>query len=100
VIDYGAGRIGIPVALQRELERRDHHCRYPGCEHTLGLQNHHIDPVGWGGRTSRKLVVRLCPRHHPRMEPHGTERLVGDPDLPDGLRVVAVAKREQAGPAP
>jgi hypothetical protein len=34
------------------------------------------------------------------MEPHGTERLVGDPDLPDGLRVVAVAKREQAGPAP
>ncbi|MCJ7438610.1 MAG: HNH endonuclease, partial [Acidimicrobiia bacterium] len=64
VIDYGDGRIAIPVALQRELERRDHHCRYPGCEHTLGLQNHHIDPVGWGGRTSRKLVVRLCPRHH------------------------------------
>jgi len=35
-----------------------------------------------------------------RMEPHGTERLVGDPDLPDGLRVITVTKRERAGPAP
>jgi hypothetical protein len=105
VIDYGDGRVAIPVALQRELERRDRHCRYPGCEHTLGLENHHIDPVAWGGRTSRKVVVRLCPRHHPRMEPHGSERLVGDPDLPDGLCVVVVAKsnnpkHERAGPAP
>ena len=105
LIDYGDGRIAIPVALERELARRDPHCRYPGCEHNRGLQHHHLDPVTWGGRTSRKLVVRLCPRHHPRMEPHGTERLVGDPDLPDGLRVIVVAssknpKRERAGPAP
>ena len=34
------------------------------------------------------------------MEPQGTERLVGDPDLPDGLRVITVTKRERAGPAP
>jgi hypothetical protein len=34
------------------------------------------------------------------MEPHGTERLVGDPDLLDGLRVVKVAKRTRDGPAP
>jgi hypothetical protein len=100
VIDYGDGRFAIPVALQRELERRDPHCRYPGCEHTLGLENHHIDPVGRGGRTSRKLVVRICPRHHPRMEPQGSERLVGDPDLPDGLRIVTVHEEARAGPAP
>ena len=105
VIDYGDGRIAIPVALERELTRRDPHCRYPGCEHTRGLQHHHLDPVAWGGRTSRKLVVRICPQHHARMEPHGCERLVGDPDLPDGLRVIEVAKSrkpasERAGPAP
>jgi hypothetical protein len=105
VIDYGAGRMAIPVALERELARRDPHCRYPGCERTRGLQFHHLDPVTWNGHTSRKHVVRLCSEHHPRMEPHGTERLVGDPDLPHGLRVVTVTKsknpkRTRAGPAP
>jgi len=100
IIDYGDGRKAIPVALERELARRDRHCRYPGCEHTRGLQHHHLEPVVWGGRTSRKVVVRICPEHHRRMEPHGTERLVGDADLPDGLRVVTVAKRNRAGPAP
>jgi hypothetical protein len=99
-IDYGSGRMGIPVALERELARRDPHCRYPGCERTRGLQFHHLDPVAWNGHTSRKHVVRLCPEHHPRMEPHGTERLVGNPDLPDGLRIIDVEQRERAGPAP
>ena len=105
VIDYGDGRIAIPVALERELARRDLHCRYPGCEHHRGLEHHHLDPVTWGGRTSRKLVVRICPQHHARMEPHGRERLVGDPDLPDGLRLIDVSEAktpasERAGPAP
>jgi hypothetical protein len=96
VIDHGAGRAAIPIALERELERRDPHCRYPGCENTRGLQRHHLDPVAWGGTTSRKQLARLCPAHHRRMEPHGTERLIGDPDLPDGLTV----KDARAGPAP
>ncbi|MCJ7672316.1 MAG: HNH endonuclease, partial [Acidimicrobiia bacterium] len=96
VTDYGDGRIPIPVTLQRELQHRDRHCRYPGCEHTRGLQHHHLDPVTWGGHTSRKQLARLCPQHHRRMEPHGTERLIGDPDLPDGLTV----KDARAGPAP
>jgi hypothetical protein len=105
VIDYGDGRIAMPVALERALARRDHHCRYPGCERTRGLQHHHLEPVAWGGRTSQKLVVRLCPQHHHRMEPHGTERLVGDPDLPDGLRIIEgrrqpATSRARAGPAP
>jgi hypothetical protein len=98
--DYGDGRIAIPVALQRELARRDRHCRYPGCEHTRGLQAHHLEPVAWGGRTSRTLMVLLCPLHHGRMEPHGCERLVGDPDLPDGLRLITVKQEAPAGPAP
>ena len=104
VIDYGDGRIPIPVALQRELERRDRHCRYPGCEHTRGLENHHLDPVTWGGHTSRKQLAQLCPEHHRCMEPHGTERLIGDPDLPDGLTVKDTKQADpnnaRAGPAP
>jgi len=104
VIDYGDGRIPIPVALQRELERRDQHSRYPGCEHQRGFENQNLDPVTWGGRTSRKQLARLCPEHHRRMEPHGAERLIGDPDLPDGLTVKdtnrAAPNDARAGPAP
>jgi hypothetical protein len=100
--DLGDGRVAIPVALERELERRDPHCRYPGCENTRGLQRHHLDPVAWGGRTSRKQLARLCSEHHRRMEPHGTERLIGDPDLPDGLTVKdsRADPTDRAGPAP
>jgi len=99
-IDYGPGRKSIPAELARIVEHRDPHCRYPGCERTRGLQRHHLTPVGWDGTTSRTTVVRLCCEHHQRMEPHGTERLVGDPDLPDGLRLVRVGTDARAGPAP
>lgn len=98
--DHGVGRISIPVALARELERRDPHCRYPGCERTRGLQYHHLVPVCRGGRTIRTNVVRLCAEHHRLMEPHGIERLVGDPDRPDGLRLVEVGVEARAGPEP
>ena len=100
VIDYGPGRVAIPAELARILEHRDTHCRYPGCERTRGLERHHLTPVGWDGTTSRSTVVRLCAEHHHRMEPHGTERLVGDPDRPDGLRLIQVGAQARAGPAP
>jgi hypothetical protein len=100
VIDYGTGRFAIPAELARIVEHRDTHCRYPGCERTWRLQRHHLTPVGWDGTTSRKTVVRLCAEHHHRMEPHGTERLVGDPDQPDGLRLIDIGASARAGPAP
>ena len=100
VIDYGPGRVAIPAELARILEHRDTHCRYPGCERTRGLERHHLTPVGWDGTTSASTVVRLCAEHHHRMEPHGTERLVGDPDRPDGLRLIQVGAQARAGPAP
>jgi hypothetical protein len=100
VVDYGPGRKAVPAELARIVEHRDPHCRYPGCERTRGLQRHHLTPVGWDGTTSRKTVVRLCCPHHQRMEPHGKERLIGDPDLPDGLQLVRVGTEPRAGPAP
>jgi hypothetical protein len=35
-----------------------------------------------------------------RMEPHGTERLVGDPDHPDGLWLMRLGADARAGPDP
>ena len=57
-------------------------------------------PVSWDGHTTRTTVVRLCALHHKRMEPHGNQRLVGDPDQPDGLQLVHVGADSRAGPAP
>jgi len=99
-VDYGTGRIAIPNELARTIEHRDSHCRYPGCERTRGLQRHHLTPVVWDGHTTRKTIVRLCCEHHERMEPHGTERLVGDPDRPDGLHLIDIGVKARAGPAP
>jgi len=99
-VDYGTGRIAIPNELARTIEHRDSHCRYPGCERTRGLQRHHLTPVVWDGHTTRKTIVRLCCEHHEWMEPHGTERLVGDPDRPDGLHLIDIGVKARAGPAP
>jgi len=100
VIDYGTGRFAVPAELARIIEHRDPHCRYPGCERTWRLQNHHLTPVSWDGHTTRTTVVRLCALHHKRMEPHGNQRLVGDPDQPDGLRLIQVGADARAGPDP
>jgi hypothetical protein len=99
-LDYGTGRITIPTELARIIDHRDPHCRYPGCERTRRLQRHHLTPVVRDGTTSRATIVRLCPEHHERMEPHGTERLVGDPDRPDGLNLINTGAKARAGPAP
>ncbi len=104
-VDHGAGRITIPVALAREIDRRDPHCRFTGCERTRGLQYHHLILVSRGGRTVRTNVIRLCAVHHRLMEPHGTQRLAGDPDQPDGLMLehlvgAGADNGVRAGPGP
>jgi len=72
----------------------------------MAVIEHTFVPVSQGPpqeahrKASRKAVVRLCDRHHQRMEPHGTERLVGDPDQPDGLQPHNTEVKTRAGPAP
>lgn len=50
--------------LLRALHRRDHCCRFPGCERTRNLHAHHI--VHWldGGATDLRNLVLLCAHHH------------------------------------
>jgi hypothetical protein len=60
------------------------------------------------GRIPIPAALTRTLEHHKKMEPHGTERLLGDPDRPDGLRLVQVHERvdaatresARAGPAP
>jgi Domain of unknown function (DUF222)/HNH endonuclease len=54
----------VPAAVRRALERRDRRCRYPGCEHRLGLDAHHIQHWAHGGETSLENLLLLCRMHH------------------------------------
>jgi hypothetical protein len=80
----------IPADVERHVRARDLHCRTPGCEETRGLQLHHMDAVCQGGANEIGIhkVVAVCRWDHPMYEPHGPYRLVGDPERPDGLRIV------------
>jgi Domain of unknown function (DUF222) len=110
LVDHGtlvtsvrSGRV-IPVAVLRFLERRDLHCRVPGCERTRRLENHHLVPSSWGGSDAADNLARVCTYHHGLLIPNGPYALIGDPSRPDGLELV---RREddhlvgaRAGPGP
>ncbi len=55
-----------PTAAQRrELMRRDRHCRFPGCAHTVFINPHHIR--WWKphrGTTDLPNLMLLCEHHH------------------------------------
>ena len=52
-------------AQRREIMRRDRHCRFPGCNHVIFVNPHHIR--WWkahGGPTDLPNLVLLCEHHH------------------------------------
>jgi hypothetical protein len=93
---------GIPCALgkraaslspkiTRAVLLRDQHCRCrPGCELYHWLQVHHLRPRIWGGADDISNLAAVAPSHHPMLIPHGPYALVGNPNVPDGLRMVHV----------
>jgi hypothetical protein len=94
----------ISAKTQRFLERRDLHCRVPGCEQTRRLQNHHLIPSSWGGGDEADNLARVCPYHHRLLIPNGPYALIGDPSRLDGLELLrreeAPMAGARAGPAP
>lgn len=62
----GVGRKtrSVPGWLRRQVEHRDHHCRFPGCGRTVFLQVHHRIPWALGGNTDLDDLVLLCWWHH------------------------------------
>ena len=62
--DYGRQRRIVPAPLRTSLERRDQHCRYPGCERRHDLHAHHVQHWAHGGATRKDNLVLLCRFHH------------------------------------
>jgi hypothetical protein len=63
-IGVGRKTRSIPGWLRRQVEHRDHHCRFPGCGRTIFLQVHHLIPWAVGGNTDLDNLVLLCWWHH------------------------------------
>jgi hypothetical protein len=81
-------RSNLPAAIERHVRERDPHCRVPGCNHTRGLQAHHLVPCCKGGWDGIDNLAMVCPYHHRMLTPHGPWHLIGDPERIDGLRLV------------
>ncbi|MBK7534309.1 MAG: DUF222 domain-containing protein [Myxococcales bacterium] len=61
----------IPAALKRALLLRDRTCRFPGCDHRLFLEGHHLQHWADGGETSLPNLALLCSLHHTYVHDRG-----------------------------
>ena len=69
---------------------RDGHCRCGNCDLRYGLHAHHLRPKSWGGTDEISNLAAVASVHHPMLIPNGPYALVGNPNLPDGLRMVHI----------
>jgi hypothetical protein len=92
---------GVPVAIgrrttpispkkARSVLRRDGSCRC-GCGLRHGLDIHHLVPRSWGGSDDVSNLAALFAPHHRQYIPHGPYALVGNPNVPSGLRTIVYA---------
>ncbi len=83
------GRSLSPKIIRAVL-LRDGHCRCGNCDLNYGLHAHHIRPKSWGGTDEISNLAAVASVHHPVLIPNGPYALVGNPNLPDGLRMVHI----------
>ena len=88
----GSRSPALSAKITRAVVLRDGHCRWPGCERRTGLQVHHLEPRSWGGSDDLANLAAACTGggsdHHVKLVPHGPWMLVGNPNQPDGLRLI------------
>jgi hypothetical protein len=61
----------IPAAIKRALLLRDRTCRFPGCDHRLFLDGHHLRHWADGGETKIENLALLCSLHHSYVHERG-----------------------------
>jgi hypothetical protein len=82
----GKRKSSLSPKILRAVMLRDRHCRCGNCDLNFGLQGHHIRPRSWGGSDELSNLVAVASVHHPMLIPNGPYAIVGNPNLPDGLR--------------
>jgi hypothetical protein len=86
----GRRKSSLSPKITRAVMLRDGHCRCGDCDLRFGLQAHHIRPRSWGGSDEISNLVMVASVHHPMLIPNGPYAIVGNPNLPDGLRTVHI----------
>jgi hypothetical protein len=81
---------GLSPKIIRAVLLRDGHCRCGNCDLRYGLHAHHIRPKSWGGTDDISNLAAVASVHHPMLIPNGPYALVGNPNQPDGLRLVHI----------
>ena len=87
IIAVGRRAPGLSPKIRHAVLLRDAKCRFPGCGRRQALDVHHLVPRSQGGTDDIAALAAVCPAHHRLLIPHGTLVLVGNPNLPDGLRL-------------
>ncbi len=89
-VAIGARFPALSPKLARAILLRDGHCRCGTCDRRGGLQIHHLVPRSWGGSDDPSNLAAVCTSagHHQMLVPSGPWALVGNPNRPDGLRLV------------
>jgi hypothetical protein len=83
---------GLSPKLIRAIRLRDQECRCGrNCGIRYGLEVHHLVPRSWGGTDEPSNLALLNGGHHTDFIPHGPWALVGNPNVPGGLRRVLYA---------
>jgi HNH endonuclease len=91
VLPVGTRTPALSPKITRAVLLRDGQCRVFGCGRRKGLEAHHLVPRSRGGTDDVSNLAMVCPAHHRLLVPHGRWALLGNPNLPDGLRLVEAA---------
>jgi hypothetical protein len=86
----GKRKSSLSPKILRAVMLRDRHCRCGNCDLNFGLQGHHIRPRSWGGSDEISNLVAVASVHHRMLIPNGPYAIVGNPNVPDGLRTVHI----------
>jgi hypothetical protein len=94
---HGTRSGALSPKIARAVLRRDGHCRIFGCDARESLEIHHLLPKSWGGTDDPSNLAAVCKAggHHQMLVPQGPWALVGNPNRPDGLRLI---HRDEAFP--
>ena len=92
-VAFGRRYPGLSPKVGRAIILRDGQCQCGlGCGIRHGLEVHHLVPRCWGGTDDLSNLTTLFGGHHPEFIPHGPWALVGNPNVPGGLRRVRYAE--------
>jgi len=90
LVAVGKRGASLSPKITRAVLLRDGHCRCGNCDLRYGLHVHHLRPKSWGGSDDISNLAAVASVHHPMLIPNGSYALVGNPNLPDGIRLVHV----------